>query len=165
MKDDLRMRTLMATALVLALAAMLAGPAGARPIDTDGTAFTSSQAQAARPDDKGGPLGVGAIADPQLVVPYLSQGIGVDPADFGGTPQAVDPTSVMPYLRQGWTVDESQFSGLEQPAPASGTQTAPQSDDGSGWRDTSTFGIAMAGLLLAAMALLAMRRRHGEVAT
>jgi hypothetical protein len=116
MKDDSRMRTLMATALVLALAAMLAGPAGARPIDGDGTAVTSTQAQAARPDDKGGPLGVGAI-------------------------------------------------GTEQTSPATGTQ-APQPDGDSGWRGTSTFGVAMAGALLAAMALLAVRRRHnGSIVT
>jgi hypothetical protein len=163
MKDDTRMRALMATALVLALAAMLAGPAGARPIDVDGTELTSSQAQAARPDDKGGPLGVGAIAEPKLVIPYLSQGKGVDAADFGGTGQAVDPTSVIPYLSNDWRVDESQLSGVENSQAA--THPAPQSDDRTGWLEPTTFGVAIAGLLLGAMALLAMRRRHGEVAT
>jgi hypothetical protein len=110
MKDDTRIRALMATALVLALAALLAGPAAARPIDVDGRTELSSsqQQQAARPDDQGGPLGVGAV----------------------------------------------------DPKPVTETQ-APQSDDDSGWRTTSSFGVAVAGVVLAAMALLAVRRRQG----
>ncbi len=134
MNDETRVRFLMATALMLAMAAMLAGPAGARPIE--GTELSSAGLQTVRPDDKGGMLGVGAISAPQLVVPYLSQGLGVDESQFTGTPQST------------------------------GAQAAPTSDDGGG-NEASIFGAAMAGLLLAGMALLAMRRRHsdGNVAT
>jgi hypothetical protein len=163
MKDDTRVRAMMVTALVLAIAAMLAGPAGARPIDDTGKTLTASERASLRPDDKGGLQGVGSIAARQPVIPYLSQGMGIDAADFGGTGQAVDPTSVIPYLSHDWRVDESQFSGGENSQAA--THPAPQSDDRSGWLEPTAFGAAMAGLLLAALALFTARRRHdGKVA-
>ena len=148
MRDDTRVRAMMATALVLALAAMLAGPAAARPIDVDGTELSSSQVPVARPDDRGGPLGVGAIAEPKPVIPYVSQGLGVDTSQFSGS-QTADANS-------GW------FTGLEHAdLPAAATQPTLQSDDRTGWLEPTTFGVAMAGLLLAAMALLGVRRRPG----
>ncbi len=149
MKDDTRMRFLMATALVLAIAAMLAGPAGARPIDTDGTELSSSQQQVLRPDDKAGALGVGAIAEPQTVIPYLSQGQGVDASQYGGVQNA--------RSNSGW------YTGLEYAdLPQTGNQTAPpQSSDDPVWREPSVFGAALAALLLAAMTLMAVRKRHG----
>jgi hypothetical protein len=164
--DSQKTMFMMVSALVLALAAMLAGPAGARPIDVDGTELSSSQAANVRPDDEGGPQGVGAVGEGMsvmpyagFVVPYLSQGMGIDAADFGGTGQAVDPTSVIPYLSQDWRVDESQFSGVENSKAA--THRVPQSDDFA-WRDvTLGAGAAIAALLLAGMALLFTRGRHG----
>jgi hypothetical protein len=139
MKDDTRMRTIMAAALVLALAAMLAGPAGARPIDDTGKTLTASERASLRPDDRGGLQGVGSVVEPQVVIPYLSHGQGVDQSQFSGEP-----------------------AGLES-APTS-AQPTQASDDRTGWIEPTTFGIAMAGLLLAAMALLATRRHGGKVA-
>jgi hypothetical protein len=140
MKDDTRMRSMMVVALVLALAAMLAGPAGARPIDDTGKTLTASERASLRPDDRGGLQGVGSVVEPQVVIPYVSQGQGVDESQFRGDPARIE----------------------RQPVQA---QPAPQSDDSTGWIEPTTFGIAMAGLLLGAMALLATRRRHdGDVA-
>jgi hypothetical protein len=55
-----------------------------------------------------------ATAGPESVVPYLSQGQGVDESQYSGTPQASEQASVVPYLSQGQGVDESQFSGTSQ---------------------------------------------------
>ena len=64
MKGDSRTTFLMVTALVLALAAMFAAsPAGARPIDLNGTELTAAdRTTSVRPDDQGDPLGVGAVS-------------------------------------------------------------------------------------------------------
>jgi hypothetical protein len=140
MTNDTRMRTMMVAALVLALAAMLAGPAGARPIDVDGKGFTVSEQASTRPDDRGGPQGVGSVVEPQVVIPYVSQGQGVDASQFRGDPSRIERQPVQ-----------------APPAQATG-------DDRTGWLEPTTFGIAMAGLLLGAMALLSTRRRHGDVA-
>jgi hypothetical protein len=76
--------TLMVAALVLALAALLAGPAAARPIIDDlGTAPAGGTA--VHPNDLGGAQGVGAVTAPQVVVPYMSHGLGVDASDFQGS--------------------------------------------------------------------------------
>jgi hypothetical protein len=141
MKDDTRMRTMMAAALVLALAAMLAGPAGARPIDDTGKTLTAAERASLRPDDRGGLQGVGSVVEPQVAIPYVSQGQGVDASQFRGDPSRIE----------------------RQPVPAQPVQATD--DDRTGWIEPTTFGIAMAGLLLGGMALLATRRRHeGDVA-
>jgi hypothetical protein len=145
MKDDTRVRAMMATALVLAIAAMLAGPAGARPIDDTGKTLTASERASLRPDDKGGLQGVGSIADPQVVIPYVSQGKGVDESQFGGQPAG----------REHYTMPGSADAPTQ---PAS----APQSDDRTGWLEPTTFGVAIAGLVLAGMALVSTRRRDGD---
>jgi hypothetical protein len=66
--------------------------------------------------------GTPQASDQAPVVPYLSQGQGVDPADFTGTPQASDQTPVVPYVSQGQGVDESLFSGAD-------TEAAPVHDE------------------------------------
>ena len=155
--DSQKTKFMMVSALVLALAAMLAGPAGARPIDVDGTAG-SSKVLNLRPDDKGGLQGVGAIGEgvsvmpyAGFVIPYLSQGQGVDESQFGGVQTA--------HQNSGW------YTGLEY-ADMPGAQSAPQSDDFA-WRDvTLGAGTAIAALLLAGMALLFTRgRQRGKLAT
>jgi hypothetical protein len=155
MKDQKTM-FMMVSALMLALAAMLAGPAGARPIDVDGTPG-SSKVLNLRPDDKGGLQGIGAVGEAVsvmpyagFVVPYLSQGQGVDKSQFGGvqTPQS----------NSGW------YTGLEH-ADMPNATVAPDSDDFA-WREvTIGGGAAIAALLLAGMALLYTRGRHGKLAT
>ena len=120
--------TMMVVALVLALAALLAGPASARPIIDEIESAPTTQA-AVHPNDLGGPQGVGAVASRPLVVPYLSQGMGVDANDFGGTGVA-----------------------------AAEIAATPTSDDGFAW-DSLEVGTAAAlgALLLAAMSLFALR--------
>jgi hypothetical protein len=221
MKDDTRMRAMMVTALVLALAAMLAGPASARPIDLDGRELTASERATLRPDDKAGPLGVGAIATQArqslygYAMDYRSHKTGplggaivtqANPSLYGYAmdyrPHKTGPLGgaiatqanpslygyamdyrpqeqskpVIPYLSHGQGVDASQFSGTENAQsnsgrstglqyadqPASATQASPQSDDRTGWIEPTGFGVAIAGVLLAGMALLATRRRHGN---
>jgi hypothetical protein len=106
-----RTQFLMITALVLALATLLAGPAQARPSDVDARASVSSielaepsaierlirqeearahdprlgivETRSVHPNDRGGPQGVGQTT-PRYEIPYLSQGQGVDPAVYGG---------------------------------------------------------------------------------
>jgi hypothetical protein len=78
---------------------------------------------------------VAPATEPAQVVPYLSQGQGVDESQFSGvTPPATEPAQVVPYLSQGQGVDESQFSGAATgPAPvhdeaiAAARQMAPDS--------------------------------------
>ena len=166
--DSQKTKFMMVSALVLALAAMLPGPAGARPIDVDGTELSSSQVASVRPDDKGGPQGVGAVSEgvsvmpyAGFVIPYMSQGQGVDESQLSGKPDwAEQLRSVIPYLSHGQGVDESQLGGTPS-ADMPSAQAAPQSDD-FGWRDVTVgAGAAIAALLLAGMALLFTRGRHG----
>jgi hypothetical protein len=77
MKDDTRMRTLMVTALVLALAAMLAGAAGARPIGVDVAELSSSQQPAVKPDDVAAAVML-APASPAVEITNLRSGLKVD---------------------------------------------------------------------------------------
>jgi hypothetical protein len=77
--------TLMVAALVLALAALLAGPAAARPIIDDLGTAPAGGTPALHPNDLGGAQGVGAVTAPQVVVPYMSHGLGVDARDFQGS--------------------------------------------------------------------------------
>jgi hypothetical protein len=113
MKEN-RTQFLLITALVLALAGLLAGPSHARPADADGTTIVSSsgvaepsaieplirqevarahdprlgivEARSVHPNDRGRPQGVGQTTSPPVdEIPYLSQGKGVDPALYGGT--------------------------------------------------------------------------------
>jgi Ricin-type beta-trefoil lectin domain-like len=77
MKDDTRMRTLMAIALVLALAAMLAGAAGARPIGVDVAELSSSQQPAVKPDDVAAAVML-APASPAVEITNLRSGLKVD---------------------------------------------------------------------------------------
>jgi hypothetical protein len=108
-----RTQFLMITALVLALAGLLGGPAQAMPADYDGSTIVSSrdvsepsaierlirqedarandprlgivEARSVHPNDRGGLQGVGQATTSLVEIPYLSQGNGVDPAVWGGT--------------------------------------------------------------------------------
>jgi hypothetical protein len=160
MKDNRATSMLMVTALTLALAAMLAGPASARPILDETTAAPISTPTF---DDKASLYkGDGLSTSPAVVIPYVSQGVGVDESLFAGT---VTPT-VVPYLSHGVGVDETLFAG----APSAATQildtTTPASDDA--WYEFSVLGIVgAAGLmavLLASVGTLAIRSRQGRAA-
>ncbi len=81
MKDP-RPNMFMVTALILALAALLAGPAQAKVIDTDGT--TGSQAQSSHQPYDGGIRAVlnGAAVSPLRGVDAVDRGYtGLEPAD------------------------------------------------------------------------------------
>jgi hypothetical protein len=142
MNDMATTRMLLTTAVLAAVAALIAGPAQAFVMDVEG----------------GGGSGAAAAAPTPQTIPYLSHGIGVDETLFAGQQQSVnlngdsvltrvdnkaastgdelDPairTAIaarearvaslgrirqngpIPYLSHGMGVDESQFSGLQSP--------------------------------------------------
>ena len=114
MNDITKTRMLLTTAALAAVAALFAGGANARLLDTDGGTATGAAVV---------PTGPGTI-------PYLSHGIGVDESLWSGEPQTqlsgvhaalqrdrsettssvVEPGTI-PYLSHGIGVDASQFSG------------------------------------------------------
>ena len=126
--DDKSTRMIFATAALAALAAVLAGPAGAYIQEGDGVQPVASQSDGWQAQSSG-----------DVVVPYLSQGQGVDKAQFSGAATRklagqkasqqgldvaiktaiasrshetgqVEPQTI-PYLSQGIGVDQSQFAG------------------------------------------------------
>jgi len=125
---------ILATAALAAFAAVLAGPAGAYIQEGNGVQPVASQSD-----------GMQAQSSGDLVVPYLSQGQGVDMSQFSGTAsrkvesraasqqgldvaiktaiasQASQTSTVerqtIPYLSQGVGVDKSQFAGKASGRP------------------------------------------------
>jgi hypothetical protein len=167
MQDSRTTATMAVTALMLALAAMLAGPAQARHVE--GTSGGGGAAAQAIQDRN---LTVTDSAQPSVVVPYLSQGIGVDKSAFETTP--VESAPVVPYLSHGVGVDSSLFRDTQQNARHnSGWYTGLESgdlpttpfgststvDDSFDWGPVSFgAGAAVIALLLAMMTLIALRR-------
>lgn len=117
MKDMATTRMLLTTAVLAAVAALIAAPAQSFVMDVEG----------------GGSASVSATIEPGTI-PYLSHGIGVDETLFaGGAVNELDPairtaiaareaegasaqssqTGPIPYLSHGMGVDESQFSGQQ----------------------------------------------------
>ena len=148
MKDP-RPNMVMVTALILALAALLAGPAQAKVVDTDGTTTASSEESTQQPFDGGSR----AVQIP-TVIPYLSHGMGLG-SDTGVS--AAQPERTIPYLSHGIGVDRGSYTGLEgKDLP----QASATSGDGFGRREG---GIAAAGALLVALlastALVTTRHR------
>ena len=165
MQDSRTTATMAVTALMLALAAMLAGPAQARKVEG-----TSGGGGAAQIQDRN--LSATDSAHPSVVVPYLSQGIGVDESAFETA--TTGPTMVVPYLSQGVGIDSSLFRDAQQNArhnsgwytgleygdlpttPFGSTSTV---DDSFDWGPVSFgAGAAAIALLLAMMTLIALRR-------
>jgi hypothetical protein len=189
MKDMATTRMLLTTAVLAAVAALIASPAPAFVMDVEG----------------GGGTGAATAAPAPQTIPYLSHGIGVDQTLFAGQ-QSVNPNddSVLtrvdnkaaskadeldpairtaiaahkaqgsslgqsqqngpiPYLSHGVGVDESQFSGLAQVQ-----QTGPIPSSSSGTeRDWTWIGLG-AGLSAALAAVMAAfffsARQRGRVA-
>jgi hypothetical protein len=127
--DDKSTRMIFATAALAAVAAVLAGPAGAYIQEGNGAQPVASQSDGRQSQSSG-----------DVVVPYLSQGQGVDKAQFSGasatrkvagqqaSQQGLDVAlktaiaaraheasqvgqQTIPYLSQGMGVDASQFGG------------------------------------------------------
>jgi hypothetical protein len=112
MNEITKTRMLLTTAALAAVAALFAGGANARLLDTDGGTATGAA--------------VVPSGQPQTI-PYLSHGIGVDESLWSGQPtltgvhaalqrdrsetaSAVAPLTI-PYLSHGTGVDASQLSG------------------------------------------------------
>ena len=195
MKNDSRTTFLMITALVSALAAMFAAsPAGARPIDLDGTELTAAdRATSIRPDDQGGPLGVGAVTSStptwekalQLRSEGLERqtyenalqarsealdkyyGLGQDNSTYEKAMQvrseALDRYYGLGNKAESETSNSGWYTGLEF---ADMPTVQQPSDDGFAW-GKATFGIGavLLAALLAATTVVATRSRHGRVAT
>jgi len=132
--DDKSTRMIFATAALAAVAAVLAGPAGAYIQEGDGAQPVASQSDGWQAQSSG-----------DVVVPYLSQGMGVDKAQFSGaatrkvagqtaSQQGLDVAiktaiasrsygasqveqQTIPYRSQGVGVDESQFAGKASARP------------------------------------------------
>jgi len=126
--DEKTARMVFATAALAAVAAVLAGPAGAQIPEGTGGQPVATQSSGWEAQSRG-----------DVVVPYLSQGMGVDKTQFSGTAsrklagqataqQGVDVAiktamtarageanqvqqQTIPYLSQGVGVDESLFAG------------------------------------------------------
>jgi hypothetical protein len=145
MKDLRTTNMLMVTALMLALAAMLAGPAFGRVVDDGGTTVYKSTSSTTTFDDKASLYkGTGAESSGRTVIPYLSHGMGVDESRFSGGQTA--------RHNGGW------YTGLEYADPPK----LVQSDDGFDWGGIQIgAGVALAALLLAAMSTLALRSKDG----
>ena len=99
MNDITTTRMLLTTAVLAAVAALIAAPANAVLLDVEGGGGSTATAPA-----------------PQIepgTIPYLSHGIGVDASLFGGT--GVESTTpapgTIPYLSHGIGVDASLFGG------------------------------------------------------
>jgi hypothetical protein len=195
MNDDSRTTFLMITALVFALAAMFAAsPAGARPIDLDGTELTAAdRATSVRPDDQGGPIGVGAVTSSspiwmkalQVRSEALEQqtyeqalqarsealdryyGPQQDNATYvkalQARSEALDRYYGLGNQPQTETKNSGWYTGLEY-SDMQPVQTS--SDDGFAW-GKATFGIGavLLAALLAATTVVATRSRHGRIAT
>ena len=126
--DEKTSRMVFATAALAAFAAVLAGPAGAQLPEGNGAQPVAAQSSGWEAQSRG-----------DVVVPYLSQGNGVDKSQFAGTAsrklagdaqaqQGLDTAiqtaiaaraseesqvgqQTIPYLSQGVGVDKSQFAG------------------------------------------------------
>jgi hypothetical protein len=97
------------TAVLAALAVALAAPAAWADSWAADRHARAEQAQS-------------ATTEQATVVPYLSQGQGVDESQFSGAAQATEQATVVPYLSHGQGVDVSQFGGT---APVSATSSYP----------------------------------------
>jgi hypothetical protein len=145
--DEKTTRMIFATAALAAVAAVLAGPAGAYIQEGDGVQPVASQSDGWQAQSSG-----------DVVVPYLSQGQGVDKAQFSGAAsrklegqaasqqgldvaiktaiasrsQSESQTSgqTIPYLSQGIGVDASQFAGKASVRPT-GVHAALMNRDAS----------------------------------
>jgi len=159
--DEKTTRMVFATAALAAVAAVLAGPAGAYIQEGDGVQPVASQSDGWQAQSSG-----------DVVVPYLSQGQGVDKAQFSGaaarklegqaaSQQGLDVAiktaiaskadkagqvehQTIPYLSQGIGVDASQFGGTAS-VQSTGVHAALMTRDAS--RGSQTLGLTGASAL------------------
>jgi hypothetical protein len=134
-----------------------------------GAALTAGAAQAERPDDRGGMLGVGAAsASTQTAagtIPYLSHGIGVGAASASAVapstvPDAFERAVARPIGTGTRPDDRGEARGprvyFSVPRPV----TRAVSADDFQWRDASAgAGAAILAILLAAGVTVSIRHR------
>jgi hypothetical protein len=120
MYDNHTIRMFLTTAVVAAVAALLAGPASAFVMDVEGGGGSGAATVSAQPQVEPG------------TIPYLSHGVGVDQSQFAGTDDRLDPAirtaiaaeaaaktkaqasaapGAIPYLSHGIGVDQTLFQG------------------------------------------------------
>jgi hypothetical protein len=139
-------------ALGLAIAAVFPVAAQAKPISSDRYLPAHSQ---------------GIIVPGEI--PYLSQGVGVDPSYFGGSAsQASSKSVVIPYLSQGRGVTPAELGFASSRGPddrvfskATSVGVTPvESDDSIQWKPYVVTGFALALLLAMGGVTYAMRHRR-----
>lgn len=144
MNDITTTRMLLTTAVLAAVAALIAAPANAVLLDVEGGGGTAMTAPAPRIEPG--------------TIPYLSHGIGVDASLFGGT--GVDESQVQGQSSLGLTGDGALARG--EVFQASTGTTAKGSD--VDWSRVGV-GAGVAALLAAAMTgLYLSARRRSRVA-
>jgi hypothetical protein len=137
MNDIHTTRMFLTTAVLAAVAALIAGPAQAMFPDGDGTVVTSTAPTQAKPGDPG-------------TIPYLSHGIGVDESLFSGQQPSVGLTGDSPLTRGAM--------------PASSNTQAVSSGDDFEWTWVGVGG-GLAVLLAAALGGFYLSARHrGRIA-
>ena len=147
MNDGTTTRMLLTTAMLAAVAALMAGPAHAFLMDVEGGGAGSAAATPAPTVEPG-------------TIPYLSHGIGVDASLFGGTGVGVDQSQAQGESSLGLTGDGALTRG--EVFQASTGTTATGSDVDWSWVGV---GAGMAALLAAAMTgLYLSARRRSRVA-
>jgi hypothetical protein len=132
---------------------------------------TATAADGVRPDDKGGPMGVGAIDEPQVVIPYLSHAQGVDGSQFRvdtsrrnsgwytGLEHADLPAS--PPATDVVRPDDRAWRGVGPAPTIELTRTPSVQGDGFDWADAAIGAAAALALgLLAGASALALRRHR-----
>ncbi len=110
-----------------------------------------------QPGDRYVPAYLG-IQTPKQPIPYLSQGVGVDPSYFGGSSTSAQKSVSIPYLSQGIGVTPAELgysSGQSSDdrafsrATSVGSPAVNSSNSSSvDWRDFTVTGFAL-GLILA----------------
>src|SRR5262245_3244129 len=123
MKDFRLNQMLMLTALMLTLAAMLAGPAAATSFDDKASLYKGDNATTPTviPYLSHG-LGTEQTTEPTQVIPDLSHGQGL------GTEQSTEPKQVIPYMSHGLGLAGSQYGQDAQSQP----QVIPYLSHGQG---------------------------------
>jgi hypothetical protein len=114
MNDIHTTRMFLTTAVLAAVAALIAGPAQAMFPDGDGTVVTSTAPTQAKPGDPG-------------TIPYLSHGIGVDESLFSGEQASLGLTGDSAVTR----VDRSAVAADNALDPAIKTAIAAQASESS----------------------------------
>ena len=169
MNHNVNTRTILATAVLAAAAALLVGPASATVVDVGS-------------DGGRTPVTAPPTIQPGMI-PYLSHGVGVDESLFSGQPSALEVDRAVAAANEAYdamrvrsaiTARQALFAG-QQPAVGltgdgprtrgqvfqANTTFATGGDSGVDWTWVG-FGAGIAALLAAAMGALYLSARHRD---